>query len=128
MGHLSSKKFVDQWGDQNPHHPSFLHHLIGCSYNFCVPHHELSKTKQFGVPWTPAMAAGLTDHVWSICELLRYRVAPLRLSLNQRDADDQSNQLSRSTLLATILSFAYERGFYARPPVSDIVGELLEAM
>ena len=52
-------------------------YLIGCSYNFCFPHHELSKTKHFGSPWTPAMAAGLTDHVWSIGELLSYRVAPL---------------------------------------------------
>ena len=52
-------------------------YLIGCSYNFCFPHHELSKTSHFGSPWTPAMAAGLTDHVWSICELLIYQVPPL---------------------------------------------------
>jgi IS1 family transposase len=52
-------------------------YLIGCSYNFCFPHHELSKTNRFGSPCTPAMAAGLTDHVWSICELLSYRRAPL---------------------------------------------------
>jgi hypothetical protein len=52
-------------------------YLIGCSYNFCFPHHELSKTKHFGAPCTPAMAAGLTDHVWSIRELLSYRLAPL---------------------------------------------------
>ncbi len=52
-------------------------YLIGCSYNFCFPHHELSKTHHFGSPCTPAMAAGLTDHVWSICELLSYRRAPL---------------------------------------------------
>ena len=52
-------------------------YLIGCSYNFCFPHHELSKTKHCGSPCTPAMAAGLTDHVWSICELLSYRIAPL---------------------------------------------------
>jgi transposase-like protein/IS1 family transposase len=52
-------------------------YLIGCSYNFCFPHHELSKTKHVGSPCTPAMAAGLTDHVWSIRELLRYRIAPL---------------------------------------------------
>lgn len=52
-------------------------YLIGCSYNFCFPHHELSKAKQFGSPCTPAMAARLTDHVWSIYELLSYRVAPL---------------------------------------------------
>jgi transposase-like protein/IS1 family transposase len=52
-------------------------YVIGCSYNFCFPHHELSKTKHVGSPCTPAMAAGLTDHVWSIRELLRYRIAPL---------------------------------------------------
>ena len=39
-------------------------------------HHELSKAKHRGYPCTPAMAAGLTDHVWSIFELLCYRVAP----------------------------------------------------
>src|SRR5213080_698689 len=52
-------------------------YLIGCTYNFCFPHHELSKTKHVGSPCTPAMAARLTDHVWSICELLSYRIAPL---------------------------------------------------
>ncbi len=52
-------------------------YLIGCSYNFCVAHHELSKAKHWGMACTPAMASGLTDHVWSICELLSYRIAPL---------------------------------------------------
>jgi transposase-like protein/IS1 family transposase len=51
-------------------------YLIGCTYNFCFPHHELSKTKHVGSSCTPAMAAGLSDHVWSLCELLSYRVAP----------------------------------------------------
>jgi hypothetical protein len=27
-------------------------------------------------PWTPAMAAGLTDHVWTLQEVLLYRVPP----------------------------------------------------
>jgi hypothetical protein len=27
-------------------------------------------------PWTPAMAAGLTAHVWSLQEVLRFRVPP----------------------------------------------------
>src|SRR5260221_5531867 len=52
-------------------------YLIGCSYNFCFVHHELSKPSHRGSPCTPAMAAGLTDHVWSICELLSYRIPPL---------------------------------------------------
>jgi IS1 family transposase len=51
-------------------------YLIGCTYNFCFPHHELSKTKHVGSPCTPAMAAGLTDHVWSIAEVLKYKTAP----------------------------------------------------
>src|SRR6266699_7206797 len=51
-------------------------YLIGCTYNFCWAHHELSKASYFGRACTPAMASGLTDHVWSVCELLSYKVAP----------------------------------------------------
>jgi len=51
-------------------------YLIGCTYNFCCAHQELSKAKHWGRACTPAMASGLTDHVWSIGELLRYKVAP----------------------------------------------------
>ena len=57
--------------------------LLGCTYNFCWPHHELSRraAQAHGVkgevPLTPAMASGLTDHVWSLWELLSYRIAPL---------------------------------------------------
>src|SRR5690349_2520427 len=51
-------------------------YLIGCSYNFCFVHHELSKAKHWGRACTPAMASGLTDHVWSVAELLTYKLAP----------------------------------------------------
>lgn len=51
-------------------------YLIGCTYNLCFPHHELSKAKHAGHACTPAMAAGLTDHVWSVWEVLTYKVAP----------------------------------------------------
>jgi IS1 family transposase len=51
-------------------------YLVGCTYNFCFPHHELSKTTHFGYRCTPAMAAGLTDHIWSVSELLMYKIAP----------------------------------------------------
>ena len=57
-------------------------------YNFCLPHASLRQllpqalptngtgsAKQWR-PWTPAMAAGLTDHVWSLREVLLYRVPP----------------------------------------------------
>src|SRR5713226_7552492 len=58
-------------------------YLLGCTYNFCWPHHELSRraARTQGSPGevllTPAMASGLTDHCWSVLELLSYRVAPV---------------------------------------------------
>jgi transposase-like protein len=52
-------------------------YLIGCTYNFCCVHQELGKAKHWGRACTPAMASGLTDHVWSVCELLQHKVAPL---------------------------------------------------
>jgi transposase-like protein len=51
-------------------------YLVGCTYNFCVVHQELSKAKHWGRACTPAMASGLTDHLWSFGELLSYKVAP----------------------------------------------------
>ena len=51
-------------------------YLVGSTYNFCWPHHELSSRKHFGSACTPAMAAGLTNHIWSVWELLCFQVAP----------------------------------------------------
>jgi len=58
-------------------------------YHFCCPHRGLRQKLDPPLPtkkghgsskkWrpiTPAMAAGLTDHVWSIDELLSFRVPP----------------------------------------------------
>jgi IS1 family transposase len=57
-------------------------------YNFCLPHASLRQplsqpeptngpgSARLWRPWTPAMAAGLTDHVWSLKEVLLYRVPP----------------------------------------------------
>ncbi len=63
-------------------------HLFQAYYNLCLPHASLRQS----LPWelidasdrgaqhwqktTPAMAAGLTDHVWSLRELLLFRVPP----------------------------------------------------
>lgn len=44
--------------------------LLGCVYNFCTAHHSLSLT----APTTPAMAAGLTNHLWSMRELLDFKI------------------------------------------------------
>jgi len=51
-------------------------YLIGCTYNLCWPHHELSKAKHKGFACTPAMASGLTNHIWRVGEVLTYKVAP----------------------------------------------------
>jgi IS1 family transposase len=62
-----------------------LYHVY---YNFCLPHASLRvpwpqplPTKGTGSakqwrPSTPAMAAGLTDHVWTLREVLLFRVPP----------------------------------------------------
>jgi transposase-like protein len=47
--------------------------LLGCVYNFCSVHTSLPVG---GQPATPAMLAGLTDHCWSVAELLWCRVPP----------------------------------------------------
>jgi IS1 family transposase len=55
-------------------------YLIGSTYNFCCYHQQLSKPLVAGALQsqrrTPAMASGLTDHLWSLSELLKYKVAP----------------------------------------------------
>ena len=57
-------------------------YVLGCLYNFCTYHHSLRRKLSVGtyghrwVKRTPALAAGLTDHVWSVQELLSYRVPP----------------------------------------------------
>src|SRR5262249_20213827 len=57
-------------------------------YNFCLPHGSLRQPLRQPMPtngtgsakqWrpcTPAMAAGVTDHVWSLKEILLFRVPP----------------------------------------------------
>lgn len=48
--------------------------LLGCAYNFCTMHKSLGKS--------PAMAAGITDHIWSVEELLRYKIPPKVVAFN----------------------------------------------
>lgn len=57
-------------------------YIVGCFYNLCDFHHSLRLrlwVGSHGYRWvqrTPAIAAGLTDHPWTVTELLRYRVPP----------------------------------------------------
>lgn len=48
-------------------------YLIGTVYNFCTEHASLTLEESRR---TPAMAAGMTDHCWSVTELLWQRIPP----------------------------------------------------
>jgi hypothetical protein len=56
--------------------------LVGCVYNFCTDHESLklplwiTERRCHWVRRTPAIAAGLTDHRWSVLELLTFKVPP----------------------------------------------------
>jgi transposase-like protein len=50
-------------------------YLIGTVYNFCTPHASLAHASG---ETTPAMAAGITDHGWTVQELLSFPVPPPR--------------------------------------------------
>jgi transposase-like protein/IS1 family transposase len=50
-------------------------YLIGTVYNFCTPHASLTPTSG---GTTPAMAAGITDHCWTVQALLSFHVPPPR--------------------------------------------------
>lgn len=61
-------------------------YLVGCVYNFCTYHASLRLPlyvvrghceQRRWVQRTPAIAAGITDHRWTVLELLAYRVPPL---------------------------------------------------
>ena len=59
-------------------------YLVGTVYNFCTYHQSLRvplylpNGKRRWLRRTPAIAAGITDHLWSVEELLSFRVPPLR--------------------------------------------------
>ena len=57
-------------------------YLMGTVYNFCTYHKALRLPGIVGghkwIPRTPAIAAGLTDHRWTVQELLSFLVPPAR--------------------------------------------------
>src|SRR5262249_41131709 len=72
-------------GEDGLRHPLAVYHAYD---NFCLPHASLRQPLRLAEPttgsgsakrWrpcTPAMAAGLTDHVWTLPKVLLYRVPP----------------------------------------------------
>jgi len=72
LSHSKKKKFLQRQID-----------LEDAVFNFVRPHSalkvELAQPGPHGRKWqsrTPAMAAGLTDHIWTLEELLSYRIPP----------------------------------------------------
>lgn len=65
---------------RNPETLEPLMFLMGSIYNFCTYHKSLRLPGIIGghkwIPRTPAIAAGLTDHIWTVKELLSFRVPP----------------------------------------------------
>jgi transposase-like protein/IS1 family transposase len=52
-------------------------YLIGAVYNFCTYHTSLSRPGAgTSAPRTPAMAATITDHRWTVQELLSFHIPP----------------------------------------------------
>jgi transposase-like protein len=57
-------------------------YLMGSVYNFCTYHKSLRvpiylpNNRRRWIPRTPAIAAGVTDHLWTVEELLSFRVPP----------------------------------------------------
>jgi len=65
-------------------------YVVGCLYNFCTYHKSLrisfalSERSQRWLRRTPAIAAALTDHLWTIEELFAFKVPPPRWSPPKR--------------------------------------------
>lgn len=61
-------------------------YILGTIYNFCQPHRSLriklwiSDRRYRWASRTPAIAAGLTDHIWTVDQLLTFPIPPPRWS------------------------------------------------
>ena len=73
-------------------------YLVGCLYNLCDVHKSLrqrlwiSERRYRWVQLTPAMAACLTDHIWTIEELFSFKVPPPTWSPPKRRGGSEKNR------------------------------------
>jgi transposase-like protein len=91
--------------------------LVGCAYNWCWPHHSL-RLRAIGAGHryqdrTPAMVAGLTDHVWTLRELLAYRIPPVPL------AAPRTPRRGRSSARGRLLPFPTASPGTGEPPETE---------
>jgi transposase-like protein len=90
-------------------HPATLEagmYLVGSVYNFCTPHQSLrlacAKGRRRWVLRTPAMAAGITDWVWTVDQLMTYRVPPAPFVPPKRRGRPPKNALAPASASAPI--------------------------
>ena len=72
--------------------------LVGCAYNFCWMHKSLRLRAIGGRQWqerTPAMAAGLADHAWTMDEMLHYPIPPQARTLTHKPPRGRRRDHSR---------------------------------
>lgn len=68
-------------------------YIVGVVYNFCQPHRSLrvklwlSERRYHWIQRSPAIAAGLADHIWTVDELLTYPLPPPRWTPPKRRGD-----------------------------------------
>jgi transposase-like protein len=82
-------------------------YLVGTVYNFCEPHQSLRKilhlpnNRKHWVQRTPAIAAGITDHIWTVQELLSYQVplSPWKPPKRRGRPSTQTKELIRRWIL-----------------------------
>jgi len=70
-----SLRFSKNWDIHNA-----MTYFVSFSYNFCWPVRTLSIKDEYEVriKRTPAMASGLTDHVWTLGEWISFPASPVR--------------------------------------------------
>jgi hypothetical protein len=117
----------------------YLEHQLTLAFAYChfvVPHYGLRKRLPQSMPakgphatfkkWnpvTPAMAAGLTDHVWSMDDLLSFHVPPKHFwqllnwaSTSYRDTTQSSALAVWFLSLIVVLSMVCSLILIASPP------------
>ena len=83
--------------------------LMGSVYNFCSYHKSLRLPGFIGghkwIPRTPAIAAGLTDHIWTVKELLFFechRQLGFPLKHRERRSQAEASSYCQVVLMTTI--------------------------
>lgn len=73
------------------------------------------------MPCTPAIPSGVTDHIWRVFELLRYKVAPAPLHTPRQRGRPRTEPLPDPTIPNRPRGAALAKSFCAHPPVEGVL-------